>query len=312
MARTTINSDLLVNPTSVKTERDDALFYSPKYILKFINKNLNPIALKDFETRVELLGKSSFFITILPKQIFWGQNYMQPIDTFQLLDLQRFQRVKKTGRDQTRMQLFLLQEYLKQLKKRRNEVLELIEAKNRESNVIEQDNMFRYVLELRELLDNLRTMLVPGPLHIKYQLIPCAAVFRFSPLQLFLNTKGPVMFNRVESTAFYNWAFLSWCVSGQQSLNDSFELCFLQLNVPSNEMAHNGVHTVTDNTFQVNDLLPEKTYEFSIRRTKACNVVYDEWCDVITLITGKASECQFQSVTLRDCQRRHHSKQKPK
>ncbi|XP_018411886.1 PREDICTED: uncharacterized protein C20orf195 homolog [Nanorana parkeri] len=298
MAQATSKSDLSAATTSVKIQLDEgeltAGFSFKEAIAEFLNKNLNKDALKSFEARVEILRKSSFFITIQPKKILLSQqNTMHYVNIFQVVDPQRFQRMKTIGTNQTKIQLFILQEYLEQLKNCQRELVELVQSKNGEFSLAIQKDPVQYLSELSELLNNFKNMLTPGPLHLKHQLIPHVPVRQIPPLRLILKTKGPVTFDRKVATAFDNWAFLSWHVCGQRHLTDSYELCFQQLNVPSNEVAHSGIHIISSNTFKIYNLLPEKLYEFSIRRTEAFNLVYDEWRDVITLSTGENSACNL-------------------
>lgn len=298
MAQATSKSDLWGTTASLKTQQDEgelpAVFNFKDAMSEFLNKNLNKDALKSFEARVEILRKSSFFITILPKKILLNQhNTVHYVNIFQVVDPQRFHRMKKIGTNQTKIQLFLLQEYLEQLKNCQRELVELVQSNNGELLLSNRKDPVQYLSELSELLNNFKNMLTPGPLHLKHQLIPHVPVRQVPPLRLILKTKGPVTFDRKVATAFDNWAFLSWHVCGQRHLTDSYELCFRQLNVPSNEVAHSGVHIISSNTFKIYNLLPGNLYEFSIRRIEAFNLVYDEWRDVITLSTGGNSACHL-------------------
>ncbi|XP_077316552.1 fibronectin type III domain-containing protein 11-like [Lithobates pipiens] len=291
MAEAASNNDISSSVTTVKTEQDEeeppAVSRFRKTYLKLIDDHMSMATLRYFEDRLELLRKSSFFIIIVPKKVLFGLQYVQTISTMLLLDPERFRRMKEIGTDQTVMQLFLLEKYLEELKKSRAELVEMVPSNDREFSLTKQETLYQHVSGLKGLLDNFKYLLVSGPLYIKHQLISPTRFHHLPSLRMFLNTKGPVMFDRLESMAVENWAFLSWHVSGQRLLtDDSFEVRFQQLKVQSSEVAHSGVYTVEDNTLNIDNLLPQKTYMFSIRRTKTCKLVYDEWCDVITLSTG--------------------------
>ncbi|XP_040186684.1 fibronectin type III domain-containing protein 11 [Rana temporaria] len=289
MAEAGSNMDTSSSVTSVNTEEDieerPAVSNCREAYLRLIDDHMSMDTLGNFEHRLELLRKSSFFIDIVPKKILFGLQYVQNISTMLLLDPARFKQMKEIGREQTVMQLFLLEKYLEELKRSRAELVEMVPSNDREFSLTKQGTLDQNVSGLKDLVDNFKYMLVSGPLYIKNKLISPTTFHHLPSLRMFLNTKGPVMFDRSESMAFDNWTFLSWHVSGHRLLTDSFEVHFQQLNLQSNEEAHSGVHTVEGNTLHIDNLLPEKTYQFSIRRTKTCNQVYDEWCDIITLIT---------------------------
>lgn len=289
MAEAGNNMDTSSSVTSVNTEQDKeerpVVSNCRKTYLRLIDDHMSMYTLRNFEHRLKLLRKSYFFIDIVPKKILFGLQYVQNISTMLLLDPARFKQMKEIGRDQTVMQLFLLEKYLEELKRSRAEVVEMVPSNDQEFSLTKQRTLHKNVSGLKDLVDNFKYMLVPGPLYIKNKLISPATFHHLPPLRMFLNTKGPVMFDRSKSMAFDNWTFLSWHVSGHRLLTDSFEVHFQQLNVQSNEEAHSGLYTVEGNMLNIDNLLPGKTYQFSIRRPKTCNLVYDEWCDIITLNT---------------------------
>ncbi|XP_072270421.1 fibronectin type III domain-containing protein 11 [Pyxicephalus adspersus] len=300
MAQKTSMNNLSRSMTCVKRQDEGeslAIFKDKQAFLKILNKKLSKGILENLETQLEQLKNSSFFISVLPKEIVVGQ---QNISIFRLLDPKRLESMKKMSADLTKIQLCLLQEYLEQLKKNRRELVELVQLNNRDFSLKKHKAPIQYVSEISELLYNFKNMLEPGQLHIKHRLMPHAAVSYVPPLTLLLRNKGPVIFDQEESTAYDNWAFLSWHVSGQRHLTDSYELCFQQIDVPTHKVPHSGVYIVTHSTFKICNLLLEKTYKFSIRRVKACNLVYDEWYDVITMSTGKSSSCHAKSHTYGD------------
>ncbi|XP_077316550.1 fibronectin type III domain-containing protein 11-like [Lithobates pipiens] len=287
MAEATSNNDM----TAVTTCR--------KAYLKLIDDHLCMATLKDLEDWLDLLRKSYFFISILPPKTLVGPEY---VNTMLLVDPQRYKHIKEMGTDQTKLQLFLLQKYLEEMKKSRTELVEMVQSNEGEFSLTKQETLNQYLSELKKNINEFRNILVPGPLCIKHQLISSTADHHLPSLRLFLKTKGPVIFDRFGSAAFDNWAHLSWHVSGLRNLTDSFELRFQQINVPENEVAHSGEFIVENHTFKIHILLPDKTYEFSIKRTKASNLVYDEWHDVITLSTRASwANPAPQSNAIGDC-----------
>ncbi|XP_040195398.1 fibronectin type III domain-containing protein 11-like [Rana temporaria] len=283
-----------------KTEHPAVLHYH-----KFIDRQLCTTMLEHFEDRLDLLRKSHFYIKIQPKKISIRR---QNIKTLLLLDPRRLEHLKEMGRDQVMIKMFLLENYLEEMRKSCSELVDMLQSNQGEFSLTKQETineslsgllscifggtaplfnpfgrMFTAIKKKKKLVNDFKNMSVHDQLHFKHQLISPTEVRHHPSLRLFLNFKQPVMFDRVKSRAADDWANLSWQVSGRQHLTESFDLHFRQINTPPHVEADSGLINVDGNKFKIEFLLPQETYEFTIRRTKESHTVHDEWCDVLTL-----------------------------
>ncbi|XP_040195396.1 fibronectin type III domain-containing protein 11-like [Rana temporaria] len=265
--------------TSVKSKQDKEERPAVFNYLKLIDNHLCMTMREHFE---DVLRKIHFYIKIQPKKISIRQ---QNVKTLLLLDPRRLEHLKEMGRDQVMTKMFLLENYLEEMRKSPSELVDMVQSNQGEFSLTKQETINESLSGLNKLVNNFNNMSVHEQLHFKHQLISPTAVRHPPSLRLFLYFKRPVMFDRLESTAFDDWANLSWHVSGHQHLTDGFDLRFRQINVPENEEADSGVIILDGNTFMIHFLLPEETYKFSIGRTNVSNTVYDEWRDVFTLTT---------------------------
>lgn len=104
------------------------------------------------------------------------------------------------------------------------------------------------------------------------------------------------MFDRNESFAHKNWAHLKWSTENQESPHEQYELHFKLLKRGTQaEFGHCGLVTRTTNTCVVQGLLPDRSYEFMIRRAEIYTLVYELWHDTITLTT-KANTAEDRST----------------
>ncbi|MEE6506461.1 hypothetical protein FKM82_007680 [Ascaphus truei] len=262
-------------------------------VLDFLNRKLSAALLRRHQTRVQLLRKCSYYIEILPKHLALGdQNHlMLPITMFQLIDPWKFQRMKKMGTSQTEIQLLLLGYLLEQLQRGRAALVEMVESFETASFLSEWDAVSQRLSELTGLLDNFLSLLVPGQLHIKHRLVSDFGSVKIPLIWLVLRTKTPVAFDRRQSVAHEDWVSLTWHSLGQQHHHqvEKYELgCKLQELRTAQEAAHGETITVSANSFEIHNLLPDRLYEFSVRRSETYTLVYEAWHDTITLQTQAA------------------------
>ncbi|XP_013808663.2 fibronectin type III domain-containing protein 11 [Apteryx mantelli] len=257
-------------------------------VLAFLRTNLSLHLLKCHQKRIELLKKSSFYIEILPKHLaLGGQNHlMLPTAMFQLIDPWRFQRMKKVGTTQTKIQFLLLTDLLEQLERGREELVYYLETCDVVTFLSRWDLIKQRLSNLSELMDSFLDMLVPGKLYVKHHLVPDVRATKVPHIGLVLSTKMPVVFDRKESVAHEDWATLKWFSTSQQSQHEQYELCFRLLeHGMQKEKGHCGILTVTSNTCKIQNLLCDRAYKFTIRRAETYSLVYEQWHDSITLKT---------------------------
>ncbi|XP_036604372.1 LOW QUALITY PROTEIN: fibronectin type III domain-containing protein 11 [Trichosurus vulpecula] len=258
---------------------------------EFLTSDLSPHLLKRHHARMELLKKCSYYIEILPKHLALGdQNpLMLPSTMFQLIDPWKFQRMKKVGTAQTKIQLLLLSDLLEQLDRGRAKLVALLESHDMLPFLSCWDTVEQRLADLSAVMDNFLAMMVPGRLHIKHRLVSDIGATKIPHIRLMLSTKMPVMFDRKESVAHHDWASLRWFVTIQPTVPEQFELRFKLLEPRSQqERVQCGVIPVATCTFDIRNLLPSRTYKFTVKRAESYTLVYEPWRDSLTLKTKPA------------------------
>ncbi|NXK45285.1 FND11 protein, partial [Chauna torquata] len=277
-----------------KEEQDNAVWkmYMERrsLILQFLQSDLSLHLLEHHQKKVELLKKCYYYIEVLPAHIILrDQNHvMLPTGIFQIIDPWRFQRMKKMGRTQTEIQLLLLSDLLEQLQRGREELACYAETCDMVTFLSKWDSIMQRLSDLSKLMNTFLSLQVPGKLYAKHRLVSHADVrgTKLPNIRLFLSTKMPVMFDRKESVAHKNWANLKWFTENQESPFEQYELHFRLLkHGTQTEVGQSGLVAVTSNTCVVQGLLPDRSYEFTIRRAETYALVYEQWHDTITLKT---------------------------
>ncbi|NXI63095.1 FND11 protein, partial [Anseranas semipalmata] len=259
-------------------------------VLQFLQSDLSLHLLDHHQKKVELLKKCYYYIEVLPAQVILrDQNHMMVhTDILQIIDPWRFQRMKKVGRTQTEIQLLLLTDLLEQLQQGREELTCYVDKCDMVTFLSKWDSIMQRLSDLSKLMNTFLSMQVPGKLHVKHRLVSHADVkgTRVPNVKLFLTTKMPVMFDRKESVAHKNWANLKWFTENQESPFEQYELHFRLLKHGTQmEVGQSGIMAVISNTCVVQGLLPDRSYEFTIRRAETYTLVYETWRDTITLKT---------------------------
>lgn len=126
-----------------------------------------------------------------------------------------------------------------------------------------------------------------GPLELKNPLIPNEGSFPIPHLSVSLAIKMPVVFDRFESCASSNSVHLCWEVAGEESKepNELFEIQVKSLHPTTDEQDRFCKSTCQSYNIQVNNLISDRYYQFSVKRVDAVNLVYGQWTDTITLKT---------------------------
>jgi hypothetical protein len=270
---------------------------------EFLTADLSPHLLKRHHARMQLLKKCSYYIEILPKHLALGdQNpLVLPSTMFQLIDPWKFQRMKKVGTAQTKIQLLLLGDLLEQLDHGRAQLDTLLESPDPRPFLAGWGLVEQQLADLSAVMDNFLAMMVPGRLHIKHRLVSDIGATKIPHIRLMLSTKMPVMFDRKESVAHRDWVSLRWFVTVQPAAPEQFELRFKLLEPRTQqECTQCGMVPVAACTFDVHHLLPNRTYKFTIKRAESYTLVYEPWRDSLTLQTlpGPRGATPSHSLTL--------------
>ncbi|XP_039092988.1 fibronectin type III domain-containing protein 11 [Hyaena hyaena] len=255
---------------------------------EFLTSDLSPHLLKRHHARMELLRKCSYYIEVLPKHLALGdQNpLVLPTTMFQLIDPWKFQRMKKVGAAQTKIQLLLLGDLLQQLGRGHAELGALLESPDPRPFLAGWGLVEQRLADLSAVMDSFLAMMVPGRLHVKHRLVSDIGAAKIPHIRLMLSTKMPVMFDRKESVAHHDWVSLRWCVTTQPVAPEQFELRFKLLDPQTQqESLQRGVVPVAACTFDIHNLLPNRSYKFTIKRAESYTLVYEPWRDSLTLQT---------------------------
>ncbi|XP_054074694.1 fibronectin type III domain-containing protein 11 [Rissa tridactyla] len=259
-------------------------------LLQFLRSDLSLHNLQHHWNNVELLKKCYFYLEVEPKHVnVRDQNdVLHCIDILQVIDPIRLERVKKVGKKQTEIQLFLLTELLEQLKRGWEELSCYVETWDMITFLSRWDLIVQRVSQLSMSMKNLRSLQEPGKLYIKHRLVSHAGLrgTRLSNIRLSLYTKRPLIFDRKESVAHKDWAELKWFTENQESHVEECELHVkLLTNGSQTEVGYGRLQQVTSNTCIVQNLQPGSSYEFTIRRLHTLTLVFVRWHDSITLKT---------------------------
>lgn len=126
-----------------------------------------------------------------------------------------------------------------------------------------------------------------GPLDLQNHLIWSTAIDPLPQLTASLAIKMPVMIDRFESCATSDAVHLCWAVAGQQSMepNQQFEIHVKSRHPTTAEHERFTKYMYQSCNIQVNNLTPDRYYQFSVKRVDTFNLVFGLWIDTIILKT---------------------------
>lgn len=242
----------------------------------------------DFD-QLELLKKSSFYIMVLQEDSLRPDNpdYISSSVFMPYIDMSRFERVKRDGTDQVTLQLDLLEILHSELAQGRQELEEILDGKGKQRRFTFTE-IKKKIFRLCEVADDFDDVLNPGKLFIKHCLITELESRDLPEFQLVIKALRPVLFNRKKSKAFGNTVKIYWCTNeeDQYKPDEKFEFCYKLLN-PKDMMEARLFGCVSCPTFGVKltNLIPDKSYRFSVKRVDNPSLVYRAWNDTVVLTT---------------------------
>lgn len=140
----------------------------------------------------------------------------------------------------------------------------------------------QYVVDFQDrMLRNL------GQLNLPIQLIPNTDSRPRPQLSVSLVFRMPVMFDRFKSRVMSNTVHLCWEITNVQPKepDEPFEINVRSLHPTTDGHSQFSKSVCQSYTIQVSNLIPDRYYQFSIKRQDAANLVYGLWNDTIILKT---------------------------
>lgn len=128
-----------------------------------------------------------------------------------------------------------------------------------------------------------RIVRIQGPLDLRTKFIPNIGVLPFAPLATTLKIRQPVVIDRAVSFVTSSSVHLFWSVSGDQDQNQVFEVQVRSLHPTVGE--DQIIRTTEQLQLQVDHLTPDRTYQLSVQRGGAVNLVYAPPADYIIMKT---------------------------
>ncbi|XP_058892552.1 fibronectin type III domain-containing protein 11 [Kogia breviceps] len=254
---------------------------------EFLTSALSPQLLRRHQAHMELLKKCSYYIEILPRHLALGDQDPQLLpSTFQFINPKKFQRMKKVGTAQTKIQLVLLGELLEQLHHGRSELDALLQSPDPRPFLAGWGLVEQRLADLSAVMDSFVATMVPGRLHIKHRLVSDLGATKIPPIQLTLSAKMPVTFDRRQSVAHQDRVSLRCFATLPPAAPERCELRYELLDPQTRqECTQRGVIPVATCAFDVRNLLPNRSYKFTIKRVEGYMLVYEPWLDSLTLQT---------------------------
>ncbi|KAF4077812.1 hypothetical protein AMELA_G00192400 [Ameiurus melas] len=237
--------------------------------------------------KLELLKNSAFYIMV--KQQNLPQLDISDSTLMSIIDLSRFQRVKRDGKNQVKLQLALLEMLYAELTRGREELKDILAQKGATSLMLGEAVIQEKIYRLHQAAEDFDAVLIPGTLHVKHSLIPVLERRGLTKFQLVLEAKKPVMFNREETQAFCDSVVLHWYVDEQEQHkpDEKFEIEYKLLNPSNNDKAREfGVVVFPGYVTKLTDMRPDSSYEFTVKRLEDTGLVYRVWNDTIIVTTS--------------------------
>ncbi|KAL6464758.1 hypothetical protein MHYP_G00270750 [Metynnis hypsauchen] len=259
------------------------------HIRHILTKRLTHALIQTYNKKLELLRMCSFYIKVI--QVDHSQhdhNHASSSTVMSPIDFWRFQRMKKIGNSQVKIQLALLEELLNSLSRGHEELQAILDQKGLNEGTIEEGAIKEKISKLLQEAAEFKDVLVPSRLHLKHHLISEVSSTRVPEIQLALSVKMPVRFDKAKCAAFSDSAVLHWDIIEQEQHEPEvqFKICY-KLFHPTTEAEGNLMAKITCASYclKIDNLMPDRFYEFTVKRMDSFLLVYSLWIDAITLKT---------------------------
>ncbi|XP_061074742.1 fibronectin type III domain-containing protein 11-like [Conger conger] len=276
-----------------------------------VSSTLNDEDFIGYRKQLETLKRCSYYIKISYRDpLPWNES-----PTFSIQDLigrGKFQQLKKFGSSQVKIQLWLLEELLELLEREKDEAMVMLDINN-EAFFTQEPDAIQKKLNTALLDFNFS---LPGPLHFTHRIMIESTRTMDLHIQLDLVSEMPVNFDRTASVALTKSVRLYWRVAGPEQgeagldYEIRYKLCADEVldtlacedqqqpgeepGVSTREVS--GGPTISEdtqhlviitcsNSIKINSLIPDRSYEFTVKRASSTCWVYGSWSDTIVLKT---------------------------
>ncbi|XP_071758898.1 fibronectin type III domain-containing protein 11-like [Centroberyx gerrardi] len=269
-------------------------------MLQLLSTRLSNYSIKVIQNQLDLMRKSSFYLEIqhhdLPPPAD-RQQVQQPLcmsneTLLALIDHRRLNRMLKCASDHVKLRITLLDELYIQIIKDCEELGAFINQ--RDPGLVDgntQRAMQDKLLQVHEALNEFDNRLKPGPLYMKHKLIPHTGNIPPPEISLSLAIKKPVMFDRFKSYTTSSSAELHWAIASQEPQGEAteFEIHFKILRPTTADQGEFGTVTCSSYSTQIANLIPGRSYQFSVKRVDDYTLVYAMWIETMILDTKAVS-----------------------
>nr|XP_023651238.1 fibronectin type III domain-containing protein 11 [Paramormyrops kingsleyae]XP_023651239.1 fibronectin type III domain-containing protein 11 [Paramormyrops kingsleyae]XP_023651240.1 fibronectin type III domain-containing protein 11 [Paramormyrops kingsleyae]XP_023651242.1 fibronectin type III domain-containing protein 11 [Paramormyrops kingsleyae] len=258
-----------------------------RQMIELLSGKLSNNSVIGYRETIEIRNKCSYYINIVLEDQHRGQ-----LDRFlnlhSMIDPSKYLLMKEKANCQIRIQLCLLEMLYGEIR-RGKEILEQIMNTYEPMTVVQDSASIQQRLDqVNQTLLDMDSVLLPGHLYVQHKLIPVTSAEQVPDVRLVFDIKMPVTFRRDGCRAQATSVQLRWHVQEHERYGptEHFEVRYTLLNPnTAEEQQHTGPITTYYFSMQIGDLFPERSYEFSLKRVQASNLVYDLWTDTLMLTT---------------------------
>ncbi|KAK7901623.1 hypothetical protein WMY93_018392 [Mugilogobius chulae] len=242
-----------------------------EHILMLFNTSLSDHSLQRMQEKMQLLHRGSYYLDLQQDASAWA-----------LVDQQRLQGALAMANTHVRLLIALMEMLLEEICSCRQDLNHSLHNPVNTELVVETVRMLHKHLKDFDTRD-CRNL---GPLNLDNHLIIGSGQQSVSRVNASLSFRPPVVFDQLRSHAKATSAHLFWKVIGEQP-PEPHQMYELQVKIMHPFVGEQGLeqYAVQGLGFTKRNLIPERFYQFSIKRLDSYNLVYAVWVDTLVLKT---------------------------
>ncbi|XP_056243689.1 fibronectin type III domain-containing protein 11-like [Seriola aureovittata] len=272
-------------------------------ILQLFCTRLSDNSVMVMQKELQLMHRGSYYLEIQREDLLPSADQQQQQHTlhlsdstvWSLIDQQRLQGAMTMAKTQVKLLLTFLEMLHQEIMRGGRELEDFIVKYNQ--GLVDATTAASMQQKLQQTHQDLgdferRMTQTLGPLNLHNQLIPNTGNFPVPQLSVTVAMKMPVIFDRFRTRVTSTSVYLYWEVTGEQPKepNQQFEIHVKSIHPTINDHGQFSKCMSRSYNIQVNDLISDRYYQFSVKRVDAINLVYGMWIDTITLKTLDVSK----------------------